>query len=56
MKGARFRLVDDVTKLNTDLTGRLLIHPKIDSAWYLMKQYMVRHQKGEDMNWTLIAI
>ena len=34
MKGAGFRLVDDVTKLNSGLIGRLLIHPKIDSAWY----------------------
>ena len=30
MKEAGFRLVDDVTKLNTGLIGRLLIHPKID--------------------------
>ena len=34
MKGAGFRMVGEVTKLNTGLIGRLLIHPKIDSAWY----------------------
>lgn len=34
MKEAGFRLVDDVTKLNTGLIGRLLKHAKIDSAWY----------------------
>ena len=33
-KAAGFRLVDDVTKLSTGLIERLLIHPKIDSAWY----------------------
>lgn len=34
MKMAGRRLVDDVTKLNTGLIGRLLKHAKIDSAWY----------------------
>ena len=34
MKDAGFRLVDDVTKLNTGLIGRLMKHAKIESAWY----------------------
>ena len=34
MKAARHRLVDDVTKLNTGLIGRLMKHARIDSAWY----------------------
>ena len=34
MKAAGFRLVDDVTKLNTGLIGRLMKHARIDSAWY----------------------
>ena len=34
MKEAGHKLVDDVTKLNTGLIGRLLKHAKIDSAWY----------------------
>ena len=34
MKAAGYRLVDDVTKLNTGLIGRLMKHARIDSAWY----------------------
>lgn len=34
MKNAGHRLVDDVTKLNTGLIGRLLKHSRIESAWY----------------------
>ena len=34
MKAAGYRLVDDVTKLNTGLIGRLMKHTRIDSAWY----------------------
>lgn len=34
MKAAGNRLVDDVTKLNTDLISKLNNHDLIDSAWY----------------------
>ena len=34
MKDAGQRLVDDVTKLNTGLIGRLMKHSRIESAWY----------------------
>ena len=34
MKDAGHRLVDDVTKLNTGLIGRLMKHSRIESAWY----------------------
>lgn len=34
MKTSGHRLVDDVTKLNSDLIGQLNNHQKIDSAWY----------------------
>ena len=34
MKAAGFKLVDDVTKLNSGLIGRLLQHNRIESAWY----------------------
>ena len=34
MKDAGHRLVDDVTKLNTGLIGRLTKHSRIESAWY----------------------
>ena len=34
MKTAGFRLVDDVTKLNTDLINRVSLHENIDSAWF----------------------
>ena len=34
MKAAGHRLVDDVTKLNTGLIGRLRKHSRIESAWY----------------------
>ena len=34
MKSAGHRLVDDVTKLNTELITRLLNHPAIEAAWY----------------------
>ena len=34
MKVAVHRLVDDVTKLNTGLIGRLMKHARIDSASY----------------------
>lgn len=33
MKNAGHRLLDDVTKLNTGLIGRLLICRRIESAW-----------------------
>lgn len=34
MKQQGHKLVDDVTKKNTELIGRLLEHRKIDSAWF----------------------
>ena len=34
MKRAGYRLVDDVTKQNTSLINRLMLHENIDSAWY----------------------
>lgn len=34
MKEAGFRLVEDVTKLNTSLINRLVTHENIDSAWF----------------------
>lgn len=34
MKAAGYRLVDDVTKLNTGLISRLLLHQEISAAWY----------------------
>ena len=34
MKEAGFRLVDDVTKLNTELIDRLTMHKDINSAWF----------------------
>ena len=34
MKSAGYKLVDDVTKMNTGLINRLLSHESIKSAWY----------------------
>ena len=34
MKAAGHRLIDNVTKLNTGLIGRLMKHAQIESAWY----------------------
>ena len=34
MKEAGFRLVDDVTKLNTELINRLTMHKDISSVWF----------------------
>lgn len=34
IKEAGYKLVDDVTKLNGGLIGRLLLHDQIESAWY----------------------
>ena len=34
MKQQGYKLVDDVTKKNTELISRLLRHEKIDSAWF----------------------
>lgn len=34
MKRAGYRLVDDVTKHNSDFINRPSLHSKIDSAWY----------------------
>ena len=34
MKEAGYRLVDDVTKLNTELINRLTMHEHIASAWF----------------------
>lgn len=34
IKEAGYRLVDDVTKSNSGLIGRLLLHSQIESAWY----------------------
>ena len=34
MKTAGFRLVDDVTKLNTELINKVTQHENIDSAWF----------------------
>ena len=34
MKSAGHRLVDDVTRLNTELITRLFDHPAIEAAWY----------------------
>ena len=34
MKGAGYKLVDDVTRSNSKLINKLLLHEKIDSAWY----------------------
>ena len=34
IKTAGFRLVDDVTKLNTDLINRMSLHENINSAWF----------------------
>ena len=34
MKEHDHKLVDDVTKKNTELISRLLKHEKIDSAWF----------------------
>ena len=34
MKEQGYKLVDDVTKKNTELISRLLKYEKIDSAWF----------------------
>ena len=34
MKRAGYKLVDDVTKSNTKLINKLMLHEEIDSAWY----------------------
>ena len=34
MKQAGYKLVDDVTRSNTKLINKLMLHVKIDSAWY----------------------
>ena len=40
MKQQGHKLVDDVTKKNTELISRLQKHEKIDSAWFSMVLYM----------------
>ena len=34
MKTAGFRLVDDVTKQNTELINKVALHENIDFAWF----------------------
>ena len=47
MKRAGFRLVDDVTKHNTTLINKLLLHNKIDSAWYYNGSVFGRTNEGK---------
>ena len=41
------KLVDDVTKKNTELISRLLKNEKIDSAWFSMDLYIGKPLKGD---------
>lgn len=47
MKRAGFRLVDDVTKHNTNLINRLSLHAKIDSAWYFNGSVFGKTKEGK---------
>lgn len=55
MKDAGHRLVDDVTKLNTGLIGRLMRHSRIESAWYFNGQCMEKLQEDSDTNLKCIV-
>ena len=47
MKTAGFRLMDDVTKLNTDLINRVSLHEHIDSAWLFNGNVYGKTTKGK---------
>ena len=50
MKDAGHRLVDDVTKLNTGLIGRLTKHSRISLHGILMGRYMAKPREGSDIS------
>ena len=56
MKAAGHGLVDDVTKLNTGLIGRLMKHTQIEFAWYFNGAVYDRTQKEGDINLTYTAV
>ena len=53
MKSAGHRLVDDVTKLNTELIGRLSEHPAIEAAWYFNGSVYGRTTAGRRIKFDL---
>ena len=56
MKEAGFRLVDDVTKLNTSLINRLVTHENIDSAWFSMGVSMGKPRRAGGISSGYTAI
>ena len=53
MKSAGHRLVDDVTKLNTELISRLSEHPAIEAAWYFNGSVYGRTTAGRRVKFDL---
>lgn len=47
MKETGYKLVDDVTKLNTGLISRLMLHTNIDSAWFFNGAIYGKTTKGK---------
>ena len=47
MKTAGFRLVDDVTKLNTELINKVALHENIDSAWFFNRSVFGKTTEGK---------
>ena len=47
LKRAGYRLVDDVTKQNTSLINRLMLHEKIDRAWYFNSSVYAKTTAGK---------
>lgn len=53
MKTAGHRMVDDVTKMNTGLISRLLLHERIESAWYFNGAVYGRTREGKRLKFDI---
>ena len=53
MKSAGHRLVDDVTRLNTELITRLFDHPAIEAAWYFNRSVYGKTTAGRRIKFVL---
>ena len=55
MRTAGFRLVDDVTKLNTELINRLSSHERIESAWYFNGSVYGKTTEGKRLKFDIYS-
>ena len=55
MRTAEFRLVDDVTKLNTELINRLSSHERIESAWYFNGSVYGKTTEGKRLKFDIYS-